>query len=78
MFTGPLTLMNITLITAEGLTTTKKLVGDLHLVLTYDRNKHHAYSIPGCVYDPESPLNILRVPDLGAYFDDGANIRSPL
>ena len=78
LFTGLLTPMIVTLETAEGLTKTSKLVGDLRLVLTNDSNKHHTYSIPGCVYDPESPLNILGVPVLSAYFDNGADIRSPL
>ena len=62
MFHGLLTSTIITLATADGLTTTTKLVGALHLVLTNGRNKHHAYSIPGCVYEPNSPLNVLGVP----------------
>ena len=74
MFTGPLTTMIVTLETSEGLTTTTKLVGALRLVLTADSNKHHTYSIPGCVYDPESLLKILRVPALGVYSDNGTDI----
>ena len=78
MFTGPLTTMIVTLETSEGLTTTTKLVGALRLVLTADSNKHHTYSIPGCVYDPKFSLDILGVPALGAYLDDGAYIQSSL
>ena len=74
LFTGPHTLVRAALATAEGLTTTTKLVGALRLVLTNNSNEHHTYSIPGCVYDPESPLNILGVPALGEYFDNGADI----
>ena len=77
LFTGTLTPMSVYLATAEGLITTTKLGGDLRLVLTSDRNEHHTYSIPGCVYDPESPLNILRVPAIGAYFDVDADSISP-
>ena len=66
--------MIVTLATAEGLTTTTKLVGAVRLVLINDSNEHPTYSIPGCVYDPVSPLNILVVPALSAYFDDGTDI----
>ena len=55
-----------------------KLVGVIRLVLTDDSNKHHIYDVPGFVYDPDIPLNILGVPCLGKYFDDGADIRNPL
>ena len=78
LFTGPLTPMSVTLATDEGLITTIKLVVALRLVLTDSSNKHHTYSIPICVYDYKIPLNILGVPALGAYFDNGADIRSPL
>ena len=78
LFTGPITPMSVTLATAEGLTTTTKLVGDLRIVLTDNINKHRTYSITGFIYDPESPLKILVVPALGAYFDDGTYIWSPL
>ena len=76
--TGPLTPTRVTLEIAEGLTTTTKIVGALRLVLTDEINQHHAYSIHGCFYGPETPLNTLGVPALGAYFDNGADIRSPL
>ena len=64
LFTGPLTLMCVTLAPAEGLTITTKLVGALCLVITNNRNKNHPYSISGCVYGLESPLNILGVPSV--------------
>ena len=54
--------MSINLETAEGMSVSTKLVGVLRLVLTYDSNKRHIYDVPGCIYDPESPLNILGVP----------------
>ena len=77
LFTGHLYPMSTTLETAEGMSVSTKLVGVLRLLLTYDINKKHIYDIPGCVYDPESPLNILGVPCLGKYFDDGTDIRNP-
>ena len=70
--------MNITMETAQGISVSTILVGVLCLVLTDGRNKHHIYDVPGCVYDPEIPLNILGVPCLGKYFDDGAYIQNPL
>ena len=59
--------MQITLETAEGKSVLTKLVGVLRLVLTDDRNKHHTYEIPDCVYDPQSTINILGVPCLGKF-----------
>ena len=29
--------------------------------------------VPGCVYDPDTPLNILGVPALGSFFGDSAD-----
>ena len=78
LFTGHLSPMSITLETSEGMSVSTKLVGVLCLVLTDDSNKHHIYDVPGCVYEPKSPLNILGVPCLVKYFDDGADIRNPL
>ena len=66
--------MSVTLATTEGLTKTPKLVGALRLVLTDNRNEHYTYSTPGCIYEPESPLNILGFPSIGAYFDVGTDI----
>ena len=53
-------------------------MGVLCIVLTDNSNKHHTYDVPGFFYDPDSPLNILGVPCLGKYFDDGVDIRNPL
>ena len=77
LFTEHLSQMSITLESAEGMSVSTKLVGVIRLVLTDDSNKHHIYDVPSCVYDPESPLNILGVPCLGKYFDDGTDIRNP-
>ena len=78
LFTGLLAAMIVTLETAEVLTKMTKLVGELCLVLTYNSNEHHTYSTPRCVYEPEISLKILGVPALGAYFENGADIRIPL
>ena len=56
--------MQITLETEEGNSVSTKLVGVLRLVLTDDSNTHHTYEVPDCVYDPQSPINILGVPCL--------------
>ena len=56
LFTGHLSLMSITLETAEGMSVSTKSVGVLRLVLTDNSNKYHTYDVPGCVYEPESPL----------------------
>ena len=59
--------------TAEGVNTETKLVGSIRLVLTDNSNKNHVYIVPGCIYDPGSPLNILGVPALGKFFGDSAD-----
>ena len=70
LFVGPLTPTRVTLETAEGQTTKTKYVGKLRLVLTDDAHKHHSYDVTGCVFDPDSPINILGVPFLGKHFGD--------
>ncbi|KAL7532041.1 hypothetical protein ACHAXR_004390 [Thalassiosira sp. AJA248-18] len=70
LFVGPLVPTRVTLETAEGLTTKTKFVGTMRLVLTDDSNQNHTYDIKDCVYDPDSPINILGVPFLGKYFGD--------
>ena len=70
LFPGPLVPTRVTLETAEGLTTKTKLVGTMRLVLTDDANVNHTYEVPGCVFDPESPINIIGVPTLGKFFGD--------
>ena len=64
--------------TAEGTSASTKLVGVIRLVLTDDKNEHHTYNLQGCNYDPDSPINILGIPALGKFFNDGANINNPL
>ena len=73
LFIGPLVPTKITLETAEGLSTKTKFVGTMQLILTDDANTHHEYNIKDCVYDPESPINILGIPFLGKHFGDHSN-----
>ena len=40
----------------------------MRLVLTCDGNKHHTYDVPYCVFDTESPINLIGIPALGALF----------
>ena len=70
LFISALQPTQVTLETAEGSTTKTKYVGTMRLVLTDDAFKHHSYEIPGCVYDPESPINIIGVPFVGKFFGD--------
>ena len=78
LFTGPLVPASETLDIEEGLTTTTKLVGNMKLIQTDDANEHQLYVIPHCVFDPNTPLIILGVPDLGALFGDIADANDPL
>jgi hypothetical protein len=68
MFVGDFERHRVTLVTAYGRTTTKKLVGTIHLVLKDDKEKSWSYDIPDVVYDPESPYSLLGIPFLGKYF----------
>ena len=56
MFVGDFERHRVTLVTAYGRTTTKKLVGTICLVLKDDEEKKTwSYDIPDVVYDPELP-----------------------
>jgi hypothetical protein len=68
MFVGDFERHRITLVTAYGRATTKKLVGTIRLVLKDDEGKPWSYDIPDVVYDPESPYSLLSIPFLGKYF----------
>ena len=72
-FKGSLVTTKVTLETAEGISTDTKLVGSIRLVLTDNSNENHVYIVPGCVYQPGSPLNILGVPALGKFLGDCAD-----
>ena len=78
LFTGPLVPTKVTLETAEGVSTETKLVGPIRLFLTDSSNQDHVYIVPGCVYDPYTPLNILVVPALGSFFGDSADASNTL
>lgn len=86
LFVGQLKPYKVSIETAHGTQSKVKLVGTMRLVLTDDANEHHSYDIPDCVFDPDSPINIIGVPTLGAFFgrhddipnedDDGTWVRS--
>ena len=59
--------------TAEEVSTETKIVGPIRLVLTENSNHNYVYIVPVCVYDPDTPLNILGVPALGSFFGDSAD-----
>ena len=63
--------------TAEGVSTKTQLVGICRLVLTNNKNINYTYDVPGCVFDPSKPINILGVPAPGTFFGDNSNAGSP-
>ena len=69
---APLVPTKVTLETAEGISTETKLFGHIRLVLINNSNHNYVYIVPGCVYNPDTPLNILGVPALGSFFGDSA------
>ncbi len=68
MFVGDFEQQIVTLVTAEGRTTTMKQVGTICLVLKDDAGKIWSYDIPDVVCDPELPYSLLGIPFLGKYF----------
>ena len=38
--------------------------------MTDNSNQNYVYIFPGCVYNPDTPLNILVLPALGSFFGD--------
>ena len=76
LFVGTLTPTKVTLETADGLTTKTKFVGTMRLTLTCDGNENHTYDVPGCVFDPDSPINLIGIPFLGKYFGSHDTLKS--
>ena len=58
--------------TCEGDTVQQRYLGTMQLILTDDSNIYHSYEIPNCIYDPNSPVNIVGIPVLEKYFNDVA------
>ena len=77
LFHGHLTPKRVTLGTADGVSTKTQIVVICRLVLTNNTNINHTYDVPGCVFDPSTPINILGIPALGTFFGDSANVGSP-
>ena len=73
LFTGLLIPTLLTLEKTEGITTKTKCVGGMKLIQTDNANKYHLYIINHCVFDPNTPVNILGVPSLGTFFGDNAD-----
>ena len=58
----------------------------MKIVLTDNGNENIFYDVPGCMYDPETPINLIGISFLGNYFcskdkipnldDDGTWIKS--
>ena len=77
IFSEQLTPTNVTLETANGVSTKTQLVGTFQPIIIDDSNTHHSYGVPGCVFDLHTLLNILGVPSIGTFFNDHANASSP-
>jgi hypothetical protein len=69
MFVGDLTPSNSEVLTSNG-QNVPALEGTLRISITDDQGVPHQYDIPGALYDPESPFNLLGIPFLSQYFGD--------
>ena len=58
-------------------TTTKRFVS-LKLILSDDANKNYSHVVRSCVFDPNTPVNILGVTTLGTFFGDSEYATDPL
>ena len=76
LFHGHITPTRVTLETADGFGTKTQLVGICCLVLTDNKNENYTYDVPGCVFDPVTPINIPGVPALGMFFSNNTNAGS--
>ena len=77
LFHGHLTPTRVTIETANGVSTKTQIVEICRLVLSDNKNKNYTYDVPGCVFDPATPINILSVPALGTFFGNNANGGNP-
>ena len=50
----------------------QRYLGTMRLILKDDSNVDHSYDIPNCIYDPNSPVNIVGIPVLEKYFNNAA------
>ena len=73
LFVGRLKSVQVSMTTCEGYIAKKRYLGTLRLALTDDSNKTHSYDIQDCIYDPDSPVNIVGIPVLSEFVDDAAN-----
>jgi hypothetical protein len=69
MFVGDLIPSRSEVLTSNG-QNVPALEGTIRLSLLDDLGELHQYDIPGALYDPESPFNLLRIPFLSKYFKD--------
>ena len=72
LFVGCLSSEQVSMTTCEGYTVKQIYLGTMRLILTYDSNVDHSYDIPNCIYDPNSPANIVGVQVLEKYFNNTA------
>ena len=77
VFTNHLTPTKIIPETVDRMSANTKLIGTIRLVLTDNAKYHHTYEIPSCIFDPDSPINFFRIPPLGKYFNDSADVKKP-
>ena len=69
LFVGELKRGNSLVLTSNG-ENVPAMEGTLRLVLTDDEGANHSYDIPGCLYDPDSPFNLLGISALSKFFGD--------
>ena len=62
LFVGRLSSEKVSMTTCEGDTVKQRYIGNMQLILTDDSNVDHSYDIPNCIFDPNSPVNIVGIP----------------
>ncbi|KAL7504927.1 hypothetical protein ACHAXN_005718, partial [Cyclotella atomus] len=69
MFVGDLKPSNSEVLTSNG-RNVPATEGTIRIVLDDDEGVSYTYDIPGALYDPESPFNLLGIPYLSKFFGD--------
>ena len=69
LFVSYIKSIQVCMTTCEGDIAKQRYLGTLRLILTDDSNKNNSYDIPCCIYDPDSPVNIVGIPALSDFFN---------
>ena len=68
LFIGLMRPENVVVETADGLSSNNQYIVTMQIILTGNGNENISHDVPGCVYDPETPIKLIGIPFLGDFF----------